>query len=201
MNARYFVSAIAFVLCFCICLSAKTATPPVSMELTTPEGTAIILNPDSTWQFKSGKQEGIEEDFTVPLRNGRIIKIAQDQTWKYVKEEIVSETHSLSIDSIVAKGHCVNADVTAATDVAQKQAMQDVSTKIKLALAKFKLDPKKLPDCIKNVQKDVVKKEDFKKGTGWEVSILVTVNKSGLLAISDCAKKTIDSTTVKKNKK
>ena len=104
-------------------------------------------------------------------------------------------------DSVVGKGHCVNADVTNATDVAQKQAMQDLTAKIKLALAKIKSDPKKLPDCIKELQKNVVKNEDFKKGAGWEVSVLVTVNKSGLLALSDCAKKTIDSTAVKSKKK
>ena len=179
MDAKFFVSAAVIMFSSCVCLSAKTAAPPASMEVTTPEGTAIILNPDSTWHFKSGKQEGIDKDFTVPLRNGKIIKIAQDQTWSFVKEEIVSGNQALPCDSVTGKGHCVNADVTAATNAAQKQAMQDLTTKIKLALAKFKLDPKKLPDCIQNVQKDVVKKEDFKKGAGWELSVLVTVNKSG----------------------
>jgi hypothetical protein len=201
VNAKFFASAVVIMLGYCMCFSAKTVSRPVNMELTTPDGTAIILNPDSTWNFKSGKQEAIDKDFTVPLRNGKIIKIAQDQTWSFVKEEIVSGNQALPCDSVLAKGHCINADVTAATDVAQKQAMQDLSVKIKLVLIKFKIDLGKLPDCIKNVQKNVEKKEDFKKGVGWEITVLVTVNKSGLLALSDCAKKTIDSTAVKKNKK
>jgi hypothetical protein len=79
--------------------------------------------------------------------------------------------------------------------------MQDLTAKIKLALGKIKSDPKKLPDCIKDVQKNVVKNEDFKKGAGWEITVLVTVNKSGLLTLSDCAKKTVDSTAVIKKKK
>ncbi|MGB7567725.1 MAG: hypothetical protein WBM07_07690 [Chitinivibrionales bacterium] len=200
MNAKFFISAFLVMLGYCMCVSAKTVSHPVSMELTTPDGTAIILNPDSTWSFKNGKQEPIDKDFTVPLRNGKIIKIAQDQTWSYVKEEIVNVTQVLASDSVTGKGHCVNADVTAATDVAQKQALQDLTAKIKLALGKIKSDPKKLPDCIKEVQKNVVKNEDFKKGIGWEITVLVTVNKSGLLALSDCAKKTIDSAAVKNKK-
>ena len=201
MNAKFFASAVIIMFSYCMCFSAKTVSRPVSMELTTPDGTAIILNPDSTWSFKNGKQEPIDKDFTVPLRNGRIIKIAQDQTWSYVKEEIVNVTQVIVSDSVTGKGHCLNADVTNATDVAQKQAMQDLTAKIKLALGKIKSDPKKLPDCIKDVQKNVVKTEDFKKGAGWEITVLVTVNKSGLLALSDCAKKTIDSTAVIKKKK
>lgn len=201
MNAKFFRSAVAIVLGSCIALSAKTAPPPPNMELTTPDGIAIILNPDSTWAFKSGKQEAVDNDFTVPLRNGKIIKIAQDQTWSYVKEEIVSESHALTVDSLVAKGHSINLDIGTATDAAQKQAMQDLSTKIKLVLAKFKLDAKKLPDCIKNVQKEVVKTEDFKKGVGWEITVLLTVKKNGLLAVSDCSKKSIDSTATLKKKK
>lgn len=200
MNAKFFIWAALIMLGYSMCVSAKTAAHPVSMELTTPDGTAIILNPDSTWSFKNGKQEPIDKDFTVPLRSGKIIKIAQDQTWSYVKEEIVNVTQVLASDSVTGKGHCVNADVTTATDAAQKQAMQDLTAKIKLALGKIKSDPKKLPDCIKEVQKNVVKNEDFKKGIGWEITVLVTVNKSGLLALSDCAKKIIDSTAVKNKK-
>ena len=76
--------------------------------------------------------------------------------------------------------------------------MQEISTKVKIALKNIKIDAKKLPDCIKDAHKEVSKNEDFKKNTGWEVSVLVKIDKNGLMALSDCAKKSTDTSATKK---
>ena len=159
-------------------------------ELTTPDGMQIILNPDSTWQFKNGKPATIEQDFTVPIGGGRLILITQDGKWGFTRKEIINSTAHLISDSIVAKGHNINMDLNTATATAQKQVLKEMNLKIRAAIRKFKLDPKKLEECIKNVEKGVDKNENFKKGVGWDVFITITVNKYGLLAITECAKKT-----------
>ena len=158
-------------------------------ELKTPDGLMIVLNPDSTWQFKDGQASTVEKDFTVPVGGGRIILITSDGKWGFTKKEIINSTVHLLSDSIIAKGHNINIDIGTATSAAQKQALKEMNLKIRAAIKKFSLDPKKLEECIKNVEKGVEKKEDFKKGSGWDVSITIIVNKDGLLAVSECAKK------------
>jgi hypothetical protein len=158
-------------------------------ELKTPDGLMIVLNPDSSWAFKDGKTSTIEQDFTVPVGGGRIILISQDGKWGFTNKEIINSTVHLVSDSIVAKGHSINMDLNTATDAAQKQVLKEMNVKIKAAIKKFKLDAAKLEECIKNVEKAVDKKEDFKKGSGWDVSVTIIVNKNGLLAVTECAKK------------
>jgi hypothetical protein len=158
-------------------------------ELKTPDGMMIVLNPDSTWQFKDGKTSTIEKDFTVPVGSGHIILITQDGKWGFTKKEIVNSTVHLISDSIVAKGHNINMDLATATAAAQKQVLKELEIKIRAAIKKFSLDQKKLDECIKNIEKGVDKKEDFKKGSGWDVSITIVVNKTGLLGVTECAKK------------
>jgi hypothetical protein len=198
MIRKSLVLAVAVVFFAYFAGSAKPVAHAAEMELTTPDGVAIILKPDSTWSFKNNNQEGVENDFTVPVNNGKIIKISHDQTWSFVKKEIIPENKILACDSVSGKGHSINPDINTATDVAQKQAMQEISTKVKIALKNIKIDAKKLPDCIKDAHKDVSKNEDFKKNTGWEVSVLVKIDKTGLMAISDCAKKSADTSAMKK---
>jgi hypothetical protein len=200
MIRKSFLLASAVIFFAYFAVSAKPTAHAAEMELTTPEGIAIILKPDSTWSFKNNNQESVENDFTVPVNNGKIIKISHDQTWSFVKKEIIPENKVIPCDSITGKGHCVNLDINTATDAAQKQAMQEISTKLKIALKNFKIDSKKLPDCLKNVQKEVAKKEDFKQNGGWEVSVSVKIDKNGLVAISDCSKKSSDSTAAKVKK-
>jgi hypothetical protein len=158
-------------------------------ELKTPDGMLIVLNPDSTWQFKDGKAATIESDFTVPVGGGRIIKISQDGKWGFTDKEIINSTVHLISDSIVAKGHNINMDLNTATAAAQKQALKEMNIKIKAAIKNFKINPAKLEECIKNIEKGVDKKEDFKKGSGWDVAITIIVNKNGLMGVTECAKK------------
>jgi hypothetical protein len=158
-------------------------------ELKTPDGMMIVLNPDSSWQFKDGKTSTIEKDFTVPVGGGRIILITQDGKWGFTDKEIINSTVHLLSDSIVAKGKSVNPDLATATNTAQKQALKEMNVKIRAAIKKFALDPAKLEACIKDVQKAVDKKENFVKGSGWDISVAITVDKNGLLAITECAKK------------
>jgi hypothetical protein len=106
-----------------------------------------------------------------------------------IHKEIINSLAHLLSDSIIAKGKSVNVDVAAATNAAQKQALKEMNAKIRAAIKKFAIDQAKIEECIKNVEKAVDKKENFVKGAGWDVSVVITVNKNGLLAITECAKK------------
>jgi hypothetical protein len=175
--------------CFFVFATKGVLVEQQAWELKTPDGLMIVLNPDSTWAFKDGKASTIDKDFTVPVGGGRIILITQDGKWGFTHKEIINSTVHLISDSIVAKGHNINMDLTTATAAAQKQVLKELNLKIRAAIKNFKLNPAKLEECIKNVEKGVDKKEDFKKGGGWDVSITIIVNKIGLLGVTECAKK------------
>lgn len=176
------------------------------MVLTTLEGTDLLLKDDSTWVYKSGKKINVEGDFTVPIDGGRYVLIAADGTWGFVNKEIKKEKELIPTDTVIGKGRAVNIDVAVATALAQKEALSNAVAKTKYALRNVKPDDKKLPDCVKRVEKDVDKKEVFNKGTGWDVTVVITLDRGSILAVADCSMKDAgkpgDSTlTVKKNKR
>jgi hypothetical protein len=174
---------------FCAFATKGVLVEQQAWELKTPDGMMIVLNPDSTWQFKDGKPATVEHDFTVPVGGGRIILISQEGKWGFTDKEIINSSAHLLSDSIIAKGKCINMDLTTAANTAQKQALKEMNLKIRAAIKKFSLVPAKVETCINDVQKGVDKKENFVKGSGWDVSVVITIDKNGLLAITECAKK------------
>jgi hypothetical protein len=162
------------------------------MILTTLDGQKILLHDDNTWIFQSGKRADIESDFTVPVSGGKIVLIATDGTWGFVEKEIVNQEVLVKADSVVGNGHSLNKDVLAANAEAQKLALAQAVARIKLALGKLKIDPAKVSDCVKRVEKDVTKKEDFKQGKGWDVSVRIFLDRGSILAVADCAMKKED---------
>lgn len=187
-----------------IVAAAFCVTFAKEMVLTTLEGTDLLLKDDSTWVYKSGKQIEDAEDFTVPVDGGKFVLIAADGTWGFVKKEIKKEKELIPADSVIGKGHAVHIDVAVATNRAQKEAIASVVTKMTYALRYVKIDPKKLSDCVKRVEKDVDKKETFIKGTGWDVAIVITLDRGSILAVADCSmkdsEKPADSTAPLKKK-
>jgi hypothetical protein len=173
-----------YIICISCCLLFAK-----DMLLTTLDGIKIVLKEDNTWVLQSGKQANFEKDFTVPVSGGKIVLIATDGTWGFVEKEIVYQEELVTTDSIVGNGHSVNKDVLVANAEAQKQALSQVTAKMKNALVKIKTDPKLLADCIKRVEKDVTKKEDFKQGTGWDVTIRMFLDRGSILAVAECAMK------------
>jgi hypothetical protein len=170
------------------------------MILTTLEGVKIVLHEDNTWVLENGKRADYEKDFTVPVSGGKVVLVATDGTWGYVEKEIKDEEKLIKVDSIVSVGHSVNRDVMAATAAAQKQALGQTMTKMKNALRQLDIVQSRLEDCIKRVEKEVDKKEDFKQGVGWDVTIKMVLDRGSIFAVADCAKKT-DADTVGTTKK
>jgi hypothetical protein len=186
LNPRIMMKSVVTI---CICCSLLIAK---EMILTTLDGIKIALKEDNTWVLQSGKAPSFERDFTVPVSGGKYVLIAMDGTWGFVEKELVYQEDQVRTDSIVGNGHSVNKDVMAANAEAQKQALGQVTTKMRNALAKLKIDQKLLSDCIKRAEKDVTKKEDFKQGVGWEVTIRIFVDRGSILAVADCAMKKED---------
>jgi hypothetical protein len=183
-----FLKSVFIVALSCTFLFAK------DMILTTLDGQKIILHEDNTWVFQSGKKTEIEKDFTVPVTGGKIVLIATDGTWGFVEKEIVNEEELVRADSIVGNGHSLNKDVTAANAEAQKLALAQAVSKMKVALSRLKIDQPKVADCVKRVEKDVSKKEDFKQGKGWDVSVRMFLDRGSILAVADCSMKKEDET-------
>jgi hypothetical protein len=175
--------------------SAKDIANTKDMILTTLEGVKIVLHADNTWVLADGKRADYDKDFTVPVANGKVVLIATDGTWGYVEKEIKDEEKLIKVDSIIGNGHSVNRDVMAATAEAQKQAFNQTMTKMKNALRQLDIVPAKLEDCMKRVEKDIDKKENFKEGVGWDVTVKIVLDRGSIFAVADCAKKT-DADTV-----
>jgi hypothetical protein len=187
----------------CILCGALSAKPPVpkDMILTTADGKMdILLKEDSTWVIQRGGSGEIEEDFTVPVSGGKIVLISTDGTWGYVSKEIKKEREIIPADSVTARGHAVNSDVAVANALAEKEALSQAVARMKITLKNVKIDQKQLAGCVKRVEKDVDKKEEFKKGVGWEVTIRMKLDRGSILAVADCAmipeKKAGDSAAV-----
>jgi hypothetical protein len=182
-------------------LYAKENINVKDMILTTLEGQKIVLHADNTWVLQDGKRADYDKDFTVPVANGKVVLIATDGTWGYVEKEIKDEEKLIKVDSIVGNGHSVNRDVMAATAEAQKQALNQTMSKMRNALKQLDIVPAKLEDCVKRVEKEVNKKEEFKQGVGWDVSIKMVLDRGSIFAVADCAKKSEDDTTAAPKKK
>jgi hypothetical protein len=160
------------------------------MSLTTLKGEEIILRPDNIWVPAKGQEILVEKDFTVPISGGRFVLINADGTWGFVKEELVYAEDLITTTKVVAKGTASNVDVTIATEAAKKKAFSAAVTKTKSAISKIKkIDYKRVEDCVLNVEKDVEQQENFKKGKGWTVIVMITLDKGSLLAVVDCARK------------
>ena len=110
---------------FCVSVFAK------DMVLTTLDGQKIVLHEDNTWTFESGKKGEIDRDFTVPVNGGKIVLIATDGTWGFAEKEIVNQEELVKTDSVVGNGHSINKDVTAANAEAQRQALAQVTARMK----------------------------------------------------------------------
>jgi len=192
----------AFVSSVVLSISLVSAILAKDMVLTTLEGSDLLLKDDSTWTYKGGVPLTEEEDFTVPVDGGKYVLIAADGTWGFVRQPIKKEKEVIPADTVIGKGHAVHIDVAVATALAQKEALTQAVTKMKYALRNVKIDPKKLSECVKRVEKDVDKKETFKKGTGWDVTVVMTMDRGSILAVADCSMKDkpapVDSASGKK---
>lgn len=163
--------------------------PPKDLILTTLDGVDVVLHADNTWELQGGKNIQFEKDFTVPVSGGKIVLIAMDGTWSYVDKEIQDENALIPTQTVNGAGHAVHMDYSTASGQAQKQALAQVGAKMRTALKKVKIDLKKLDDCIRRVEKEVDKKEEFKKGIGWDVSISMVLDRGSILAVAECAMK------------
>jgi hypothetical protein len=186
------VKFIKIMVLLCVAASLPYAK---DMVLTTLQGEEIILKEDNTWVFKDGKRNDLESDFTVPVSGGKIVLIMADGSWGYTKEEIIDERVLIPADSVTGRATATSTDVAVATNKAQKQALDQVIARMRVALKKVKIDQTKFVDCVKRVEKDVDKTEDFKKGAGWTVSIAIKCDRGSILAVADCAMKQKKDTT------
>jgi hypothetical protein len=173
-----------------IAVVVVTGLIPVSakdMALTTPEGMQIILHEDNSWEFKKGPStEPLKDDASVELYDGRIIMLRTDYSWGFIDKTALANILKVTIDSVSAKGVGKNVDVAKATKTAYTICWESVAGKIRAGVNK-RLPQAKLMDCIRRVEKDEDKQENFVKGTGWTVSLAMKLDRGSINAVIECA--------------
>jgi hypothetical protein len=176
-------------------ICGHAAADEKQMILTTPGGEQLRLYEDNPWCGVKGQEILFEKDFTVELSDGRFVLINVDGTWGFVAQELLYADDLLAVNKVVGKGRATNVDVTAATQAARQQAMDNSILKTLDAVKKInKIDQDKLKECVLRVEKDVDTQEAFTTGKGWTVQVLVTLDKGSLLAVVDCARDTTQAT-------
>ena len=157
------------------------------MALTTPEGIQITLHDDNSWEYKKGPSlTPPKDDASVELGDGRIILLKTDYSWGFVDRTTLANILKVTVDSATAKGVGKNIDVAAATKTAYSMCWESIAAKIRGGVNK-KLPQAKLLDCIKRVEKDEDKQENFVKGTGWTVNLTMKLDRGSINAVIECA--------------
>ena len=157
------------------------------MDLTTPEGVKIILHEDNAWEYKKGLAlEPPKEDKTVELGDGRIILLKADYSWGFTDKATLAAIVKITIDSVEAKGVGKHADVAVATKTATDKCYATLVERVKAGCNK-KMTTAKLADCIKRVEKDEDKQENFVKGVGWTVDMTMKLDRGSINAVIACA--------------
>jgi hypothetical protein len=157
------------------------------MALTTPEGVQIILHDDNTWEYKKGPSlQPPKDDNSVELTDGRIILLKTDYSWGFVDRATLANMLKVTIDSVSTKGSGTNIDVAVATKTAYSKCWETVAAKIRAGVNK-KMAQAKLMDCVRRVEKDEDKQENFVKGQGWTVSVSMKLDRGSINAVIECA--------------
>jgi hypothetical protein len=157
------------------------------MALTTPEGLQIILHEDNSWEFKKGPSATpLKDDASVELYDGRIIMLRTDYSWGFIDKTTLANILKVTIDSVSAKGVGKNIDVAKATKAAYSICWESIAGKIRGGVNK-RLPQTKLLDCIKRVEKDEDKQENFVKGVGWTVNLAMKLDRGSINAVIECA--------------
>lgn len=169
--------------------------PAKDMALTTPEGVQIILHDDNAWEYKKGPSlEPPKEDVTVEINDGRIIMLRTDYSWGFIDRTTLANILKVTIDSVSAKGVGKNVDVAKATKTAYDICWESVAGKIRAGVNK-RLPQAKLMDCIRRVEKDEDKQENFVKGEGWTISLSMKLDRGSINAVIECALDTAAAAT------
>lgn len=174
-------------------VTASAAGPsPVAGKITTivHEGNEIILNPDSTWAYKSAAMSVDESgEAYIPLNDNRILWLKSDYTWAFVKSQPPKSNRPKTYPNVEASG----TSTVQSLDVAIKTAVNQVYDKLATNLSKYIMSKDKrakdyLLACIKNEvnENEFDKVHNQIKGGSWKADAKVSIYGYRVKEIIDC---------------
>jgi hypothetical protein len=154
-------------------------------------GKDIILHEDNSWDYADKNTPDPREDQIITLGDNRTIILAKNYSWKFVeKEELLKSNDDLSVTVIEAKGSAHHAVLAEASALATNKAFANATAKLKASVKNKKINGAKLLTCVTRVEKEVESSESFVKGSGWDVTVRVVLDKGSIRAALDCEAET-----------
>ncbi len=170
-----------------LCLLCTLAVSLYAADMTVSYGgVSYVLHEDNTWEFEHKKAGELDEDCEIPLDDDRIVKLSADNTWRFMEKEELDERAKTPVSEIKARGTSLHPVLSEASARAMKDAVDKATQKLKASIKNRKVNYTKLNDCVKQVEKEVETQEQFTKGSGWSVTVNMTLDKGSILAVVDC---------------
>ncbi len=185
------VFATTVVLTVVLSAPAFAAPSPVAGKITTivHDGNEVILNPDSTWTYKSATLAADDnDDVYIPLNDNRILLLRADFTWAFVKSQPPKSNRPKTYPSVEAVG----TSTMPSLDVATKTAINQVYDKVAANLAKYIASKdKKAKDYLLACIKDRIKENELDQAynqtkTGWKADAKVSIPGYKVKEIIEC---------------
>lgn len=173
-----------------------TATPAIAAPsgvkittLTLDDGSEVILNPDSTWSYKSATlSPDADDDVYMELRDNRVLWLRSDYTYTFVKSKPPKSNRPKSYPQVDA----VATATVQSLDVATKTAVNQVYDKVPSSLSKFVMSKdKKAKDYLLACIKDRVKDNELEQAyvqtkAGWKADAKVSIPGYKVKEIIEC---------------
>jgi len=197
MASKRKISVERTALAFAFILTALTVFPVFAAQtgvkittLTLEDGSEVILNPDSTWSYKSATLVADDNgDVYMELKDNRVLWLRPDYTYTFVKSKPPKSNRPKSYPSVEAVGTATMPSL----DVATKTAINQVYDKVATNLAKYMASKdKKAKDYLLACIKDRIKENEFDqaynqiKGGSWKADAKVSIPGYKVKEIIDC---------------
>jgi len=182
---------------FAFILTTLTAVPVLAAQtgvkittLTLDDGSEVILNPDSTWSYKSATLAADDDgDVYMELKDNRVLWLRPDYTYTFVKSKPPKSNRPKSYPSVDVVGTSTMPSLDAAT----KTAINQVYDKVATNLAKYMASKdKKAKDYLLACIKDRIKENELDqaynqiKGGSWKADARVSIPGYKIKEIIDC---------------
>jgi hypothetical protein len=167
--------------------AAQTGVKVTSLVL--EDGSEVILNPDSTWSYKSATlSPDVDDDVYMELKDNRVLWLRSDYTYTFVKSKPPKSNRPKSYPQVDA----VATATVQSLDVATKTAVNQVYDKVASSLGKYVMSKdKKAKDYLLACIKDRVKDNELEQvyvqtKAGWKADAKVSIPGYKVKEIIDC---------------
>jgi len=166
------------------------ANPPGStMSITLEDGSEVILQPDSTWNYAKPSTLSADDndDVFITLKDNRILWLKPDYTWTFTKTQPKANKPK-SYPSVEANATATMQSLDVATKTAVSQLYDKVAANLrKYVTSKDKKAPAYLLACIKDEVKENELDQAYNQTkAGWKADAKVSILGHRVKKIMEC---------------